>query len=205
MDSLDNTSVHTMAGLILAGGEGRRVGRQNKGLLKLQSKPLVQHVFERLKPQVDTVFISANEGIENYQQFTHEVVTDNLHYLGKGPLSGILSAKSLYLDKVDLLQVVPCDTPFIPNDLVSTLKKALLSKPDYDIAYAATPNHDHPAIFLCKTFINVDLEEHLAKGNHSLKSWIFRHNAIKVLFSDENAFININHLETLQEHQGLLC
>lgn len=205
MDSLNNDAEYSVAGLILAGGEGRRVGCQNKGFLVLQDKPLIQHVFERLSPQVDAILISANQDIDRYQQFTENVVTDDLPFLGKGPLSGILSAKSLYLNKTDLLQVVPCDTPFIPTHLVAALKQSLLSDSRYDIAYAATPSHDHPAIFLCKTSINKDLAEHLAIGSYSLKSWIFKHNAVKVLFEDENAFTNINHLETLQKHQDLLC
>lgn len=204
MVSLEHTSAGAVIGLILAGGEGQRVGRQNKGLLSLQGKPLVQHVAERLKPQVNTLLISANQDIKSYQQFTPNVVTDDAQCQGKGPLAGILSTQSFY-QKADLLQVVPCDTPFIPNDLVATLKHALLSEPHYDIAYAATATHDHPSIFLCKASINANLAEHLAQGKHSLKSWIFKHNAIRVLFADEQAFININYMETLQEYQGISC
>lgn len=205
MNSLECASTSSVVGLILAGGEGRRVGRQNKGLLTLQNKPLIQHVFERLKPQVDTVLISANQDIKVYEQFTPHVITDELSCQGKGPLSGILSATPWCLHKAELLQVVPCDTPFIPNHLVATLKSALLSDSSYEVAYAATANYEHPSIFLCRTSINRSLADHLAEGKYSLKSWIFKHNAIKVLFTDEHDFININHLGTLQAYQDFSC
>lgn len=188
-------------GLILAGGEGQRVGRQNKGLLKLQGKTLTQHILERLTPQVDKVVISANADVETYRSLVPNVYVDNPLYSNKGPLAGILTVSEQLYEKVNYIQVVPCDTPFIPTNLVSLLKQALLSKPEYDIAYATTTLCDHPSIFLCKAHINSQLLDHLAQGKLSIKSWLFKHSVISVHFDDELAFTNINYLETLEQYQ----
>lgn len=191
----------TTVGLILAGGEGRRVGRCNKGLLTLQGKPLVQHIFERLSPQVDKIIISANENVDAYRALVPDVYKDLPSCVGKGPLAGVYTASEQLDEHVRFLQVVPCDTPFIPPDLVIALKQALLANPENEIAYAATPLCDHPSIFLCKTSINRQLLRHLEQDKLSIKSWLFSHRTIKVLFDDELAFTNINHLETLAQYQ----
>lgn len=188
-------------GLILAGGEGQRVGRRNKGLLTLQGKSLVQHILERLSPQVDKIVISANEDIEVYQTLVPDVYKDLSTSVGKGPLAGILTTSQQFDGNIRFMQVVPCDTPFIPSDLVATLKQALLSHPENEIAYAATALCEHPSIFLCKTSINHRLFEHLEQGKLSIKSWLFSHRTIKVMFDDELAFTNINYLETLAQYQ----
>lgn len=194
-------SQYKIIGLILAGGQGQRVGRQNKGLLKLQGKPLVQHVLDNLSPQLDEVVISANEDVKSYQALVNEVFTDHPIWQGKGPLAGIISATQALPIDIDAIQVVPCDTPFLPNDLVAQLAKALFSDPQNEIAYAVTENCIHPSIFLCKPYINDKLADHLANEKYSLKSWIFSHHAVEVFFKDEQAFTNINHLETLASFQ----
>lgn len=192
---------HKIVGLILAGGQGQRVGKQNKGLLKLHNKPLAAHLLERLQPQVNKVVISANQDIEQYKKIVPEVYTDNPLFQGKGPLSGIISVCPALPKDIDAIQVVPCDTPFIPTDLVQRLSTALFSDPANEIAYAATQQCIHPSIFLCKPTINEQLADHLANDKYSLKSWIFKHHAVEVFFEDEQAFTNINHLETLAEFQ----
>ncbi|MFD1260480.1 molybdenum cofactor guanylyltransferase MobA [Entomomonas asaccharolytica] len=194
-------TAYKIIGLILAGGQGQRVGRQNKGLLKLQGKPLVQHVFDNLSAQVDEVVISANEDIKSYQTLVKSVFTDNPCWQGKGPLAGIISASQVLPKNIDAIQVVPCDTPFLPSDLIAQLAKALFSDPQNEIAYAATKDCIHPSIFLCKPYINAKLADHLANQKYSLKSWIFSHHAVEVFFEDEHAFTNINHLETLASFQ----
>ena len=65
-----------IAGLILSGGEGRRMGGVDKGLQHFQNQPLVQHVIERLSPQVDALWISANRNMSTYADFGHPVFSD---------------------------------------------------------------------------------------------------------------------------------
>lgn len=186
---------------IVAGGEGRRVGRQNKGLLLLKKKPLIGHVIQRISPQVQTILISANNQIETYQTLGFPVYPDLLPWKGNGPLAGIISLYPHISPDTDYLLTVPCDTPFLPANLVSTLLQALLSHPDARIAYASTPKMIHPSVFLCKPYTNDYLANHLNQHQYSLKSWIFAHPNIKVEFPDEHAFTNINDLDTLTDNQ----
>lgn len=118
-------------GLILAGGEGRRMGYRNKGLMELQGKPLVRHVAERISPQVDALYLSANADIETYEALGFRVIPDENSrerpFLGKGPLAGISALLSAIHDELsdeDLIQVVSCDGPFLPLNLVEKLRSA---------------------------------------------------------------------------------
>lgn len=190
-----------IAAFILAGGEGRRVGRQNKGLLSLNSHPLVNHVIQRIQPHVKNILISANNHIETYQSFGFPVYQDLPQWKGKGPLAGIVSLYSFIPAHTDYILVVPCDTPFLPANLVSSLYHALISNPDLLIAYAATPKQIHPSILLCKPCTNDYLANHLNHQHYSLKSWISAHPNIKVNFHDEHEFTNINDLDTLTRYQ----
>ena len=69
---------HGICGLVLAGGQGRRMGGVDKGLQLLQGRPLMQHVIERLRPQVDRVLINANQNLERYAEFGCPVVPDRV-------------------------------------------------------------------------------------------------------------------------------
>lgn len=196
-----NKSTYKIGGLILAGGEGQRVGRQNKGLLNLKDKPLVQHILDKLRGQLEFVAISANRDLEMYNKLDIPVFTDDFIWQGIGPLAGIASTYRYFPKHLEALLVVPCDTPFLPNNLVERLAGALFSSLNNEIAYAATKQSIHPSVFLCKPHINDHLVDHLQAGKQSLKSWIFRHSSVEVFFEEEHDFANINHLETLASYQ----
>lgn len=186
---------------ILAGGEGRRVGRQNKGLLTLKNKPLIHHVIDHIRSSVTSIIISANRQIEAYRQFGFPVYQDLPEWQNIGPLGGIISLYTHLPLHTEYMLVVPCDTPFLPSNLVTRLTKGLLTHPEASIAYAATATMIHPSIFLCKPYTNDHLANHLNQHHYSLKSWIFSHPNIKIEFPDEHAFTNINDLNTLTHNQ----
>ncbi|CAI3939273.1 Molybdopterin-guanine dinucleotide biosynthesis protein A (MobA) (PDB:1E5K) (PUBMED:32239579) [Commensalibacter communis] len=190
-----------ITGVILAGGEGRRMGRKNKGLIPLNDRPLIQHVIKRLHPQLDHILISANEDIATYQELGFPVISDHADFKNKGPLAGILSTTAFIPRSTDAVLIVPCDTPFLPIHLVSLLVNNLYTQTEYEIAYAATTSQIHPSIFLYKPTINNQLAAHLNQQQYSLKSWIFKHNAVKTIFEDEHAFTNMNDMETLRQNQ----
>lgn len=192
---------HKIAGLILAGGEGRRVGGKDKGLLPFRGYPLIYQTIQKFKSQLDWLAISANRNLEQYQDFKLPIFQDVDPWKHLGPLAGIASVSQFIPQNMDMMFVVPCDTPLLPYDLLDHLKLAMLRNSECQIAYAATENSIHPSIFLCKTEINSELPEHLASGKQSLKSWIFRHKNIKVYFPDEMNFTNMNYLETLAGYQ----
>ena len=111
-----------ITGVILAGGLGRRMGGVDKGLQNLNGRPLVQWVLDRLTPQVDTVLISANQNLLRYGEFGCPVVPDRIPDFS-GPLAGLHAALSQSTSP--LLATVPCDSPFLPADLVQRLHSAL--------------------------------------------------------------------------------
>jgi molybdopterin-guanine dinucleotide biosynthesis protein A len=113
-----------ITGVILAGGEGRRLGGVDKGLQELRGRPMVQWVLERLAPQVDTVLISANRNLQRYAAFGCPVLPDRIPDFA-GPLAGLHAA--LTQAATPLVATVPCDSPFLPADLVARLHAALMA------------------------------------------------------------------------------
>ncbi|MDH4189882.1 MAG: molybdenum cofactor guanylyltransferase, partial [Betaproteobacteria bacterium] len=123
-----------ITGIVLAGGQGRRMGGVDKGLQPLRGKPLVQWVIERLAPQVDEILVNANQNVEAYAGFGHPVVADDLGDFA-GPLAGLHAG--LKAARHALAVTVPCDSPFLPLDLVARLRDAL-GKHRADLAVAKT-------------------------------------------------------------------
>lgn len=125
--------------VVLAGGEGRRMGGLDKGLLGLDGRPLIAHVLARVAPQVGAVVLSANRNREVYERFGHPVVADRrAGHLG--PLAGIEAA--LVETRTPWALVVPCDLPFLPADLEARL--ARVGRP----AVAAAAGRRHAVIRL---------------------------------------------------------
>lgn len=135
-----------VSSIILAGGRATRMGGIDKGLVLFQQMSLVQHVINRLKPQVDEIFINANREINQYQSLGYHVLQDDIAGF-IGPLAGF--HLGLSHAKYDYLLTVPCDSPQLPADLVQRLFAALnLHKAD--IAVASSEGNAHPVFSLCK-------------------------------------------------------
>ena len=96
----------SISGLVLAGGQGRRMGGVDKGLELLNGRPLVAWVLERLAPQVDEILISANQNLEHYRSFGHPVLPDEVGGFA-GPLAGL--ERALASARHDLVVTSPCD------------------------------------------------------------------------------------------------
>lgn len=123
-----------ITGVILAGGLGRRMGSVDKGLQLLNGQPLAQHVAGRLAPQVDELLINANQNGERYAAFGHRVVPDQIPDFA-GPLAGLHAALSAATHP--LVATAPCDSPFLPADLIFRLFSGLTAA-NADIAVART-------------------------------------------------------------------
>src|SRR3982751_4442728 len=107
-----------VTGVVLAGGQGSRMGGVDKGLQPFRGKPMAAHVLERLAPQVDEILINANRNAEAYAQFGHRVIADEVAGFA-GPLAGF--ERGLAHASGALVVTVPCDSPFLPVDLVARL------------------------------------------------------------------------------------
>ena len=107
-----------VTGLILAGGLGRRMGGRDKGLQPFRGRPMAAWAIERLAPQVDTLLVNANQNPASYAAFGYPVVPDRIAGFA-GPLAGLHAGLSAC--ETPLLVTAPCDSPFLPEDLVDPL------------------------------------------------------------------------------------
>lgn len=196
----DPPKASRMIGLILAGGEGRRMGYCNKGLVSLEGKPLVAHVIDRLQPQVDQLYLSANSDIAMYEAFGLPVVQDLSKWRGKGPLAGIASLLP-HLKATDCLQVVSCDGPFIPTDLVATLQRAREESIDgvVKVAYATTAERGHYLYLQGKVADLQCIEALLAADQLRIRALLESVEAKPVLFQSETAFLNCNSIDDIHK------
>src|SRR6478672_11042374 len=114
--------VASVTGVVLAGGQGSRMGGVDKGLQEFRGKPMAAHAIERLAPQVDELLINANRNPDDYARFGHRVIADEIPGFA-GPLAGF--ERGLAHAAGDLVVTVPCDSPFLPADLVWRLRGRL--------------------------------------------------------------------------------
>lgn len=183
-----------ITGVVLAGGLGRRMGGTDKGLQELRGQPMVHWVIERLAPQVDELLINANQNGERYAAFGHRVVPDQIPGFA-GPLAGLHAA--LATATHPLVATAPCDSPFLPADLISRLFSALTAA-DADLAVAKTFDQAHPVFCLCRRSVLPHLTEFLESGGRKVDRWYSTLNIVEVAFDDEaDAFENINTHEEL--------
>jgi len=184
-----------ISGVVLAGGRGRRMGGQDKGWVSYRGRPLVEWTIERLAPQVDELFISANRNLDRYAALGHPVLRDPLPDY-PGPLAGILAA--LRRARHPLLLVVPCDTPAIPLDLAQRLHQALVAA-DAEIARVHDGRRWQPLHALLRTHLADDLAMALAGGERRLTQWQARHRLARADYADlPQAFCNLNDMTALQ-------
>ena len=183
-----------ITGLILAGGKGSRMGGVDKGLQVFRGRRLVDHVYERFAPQVGGVVINANQNQDAYRSFGVRVVSDAIGGFA-GPLAGLHAGLSV--SKRPLLASVPCDSPFLPADLVERLN-ARLDESGAELAVAKTGDQPHPVFCLLRRTLIDHLSDFLKGGGRKIDAWYATLNIVEVAFDDEaEAFSNINTLEEL--------
>ena len=184
--------MNRVTGIVLAGGQGRRMGGVDKGLQLLHGKPMVEHVIARLAPQVGEILINANQNLEAYARFGHRVVPDAIGGFA-GPLAGLHACLKAVRDAMVL--TVPCDSPFLPLDLFVRLEKEIRNK---DLAVARTGDQPHPVFSLVRASVLPHLEKFLAAGGRKIDAWYATLSVVEVPFDDEaDAFRNINTREEL--------
>ncbi len=193
-----------VTGLILAGGQGKRMGLVDKGLQRFRGSTMVTHVLRRLAPQVKKVAIIANQNTDAYSVFGAPVWPDDLTGF-EGPLAGLETG--LRRCMTDYLVTVPCDCPFLPVDLVQRLFDALESS-NADMAVAETSDptcaggvQPQPVFALMKTMVLPTLSDYLATGARKMDGWYDGIKVVRVRFDDHDAFRNINTLSELQQFE----
>jgi molybdopterin-guanine dinucleotide biosynthesis protein A len=190
-----------ITGLILAGGRGMRMGAVDKGLQPFRGMTMVEHAIARLAPQVDGLMVNANQNIDIYAGFGVPVWPD-VRPDYAGPLAGIEAG--LRHCPTPYLMTVPCDSPFLPQDLVARLANALLEQ-DAEIAIPVTgigaQRQSQPVFALLKVTLLEELATFLQNDGHKMMAWFASHKLVEVFFEDEAAFRNINTLAELQRFE----
>ncbi len=203
----------SVTGVILAGGQSRRMGGGDKGLLELNGKPMLQHVIDRLRPQVGSIAINANGDPGRFAQFGLPVIPDTVAGF-VGPLAGVLAGmrwSAAHAPEARWIVTAAGDAPLLPTDLVARLVAAAAERADA-IALAQSHGELHPVIGLWPVALADDLEEQLARGVRKVLHWTDRHGTVPVPFpaariggAEIDPFFNANTPQELEQLRAMVA
>lgn len=202
-----------VVGVLLAGGQSRRMGGGDKCLRNLGGRPMLAGIIERLRPQVSEMVISANGDPDRFAQFDLPVIADPIGGYA-GPLVGVLAGLQWLAasgaEGVTHIATIPTDAPFFPSDLVGQLQVAQDGKPDR-VVLAASDGRTHPVCGLWPVSLAGDLEAALRNGTRKVLDWTDLHDTVIQPFAmvsvdgrEIDPFFNTNRPEDLTEAEALL-
>ena len=196
--------------VILAGGLARRMGGGHKSMLQIDGVPMLDHVIQRLKPQVSQIALNVNGDTSKFSAYNLPTFADTIPGF-LGPLAGILSglrwAQNL---NSDCLISVAADTPFFPENLVEKLANytADMNEP---LALAFTRDEKgkvlrHPTFGIWPVSLADNLENALLKGLRKIVLWVDQNDGRGVEFDQclFNPFFNVNSPDDLAEAERLI-
>jgi molybdopterin-guanine dinucleotide biosynthesis protein A len=198
-----------IVGLLLAGGQSRRMGGGDKALRVIGGVPLLDRVIERIRPQVETLVLNANGDPARFVNFGLPIVPDSVPDYA-GPLAGVLAGLDWTAQhRPDCTHIVSVatDAPFLPRDLVSRLVCGM-EESGADLACAASGGQPHPVIGLWAVRLREDLRHAVVDETvRKVDAWTARHRLATVLFPSEpiDPFFNANRPEDLATAAALLA
>lgn len=194
-------------GVILAGGQSRRMGGRDKAVMEIFGEPMIAHVARRLAGQCKTVVISANGDASRFDFLNMPVVSDG--FSGhRGPLAGILAALDWMTEACPAAQwlaSIAVDTPFFPGDFVAKLHEERRKKSSL-LAMASSGGRKHPVDALWIATLRSDLRNTLSSGDiGKVGSWMAHHDAAVASWSTDpfDPFMNINTPDELEAARAL--
>ena len=196
------------SGVVLAGGLARRMGGGDKGLLELDGKPILDHVLERLRPQVRLLVLNANGDPERFSRWPYTVAADVLPG-NPGPLVGVLTGMDWTFANVPGLEwvvSVPTDAPFLPHDLVARMMAAV-EEEGADMACATSGGQRHPVVGLWPVSLRNELRHALIdEGVRKVDVWTGRYKVADVDFATDpvDPFFNANDEDDLAKAKALI-
>jgi molybdenum cofactor guanylyltransferase len=195
-----------IAGVILAGGLARRMGGGDKGLIALGGKPILAHVIEKLRPQVNALIINANGEAERFAAYGLPVVADSITG-SAGPLAGVLAGLDWAAGKgFDFIATAATDTPFFPRDLVRRFGDGVKAA-QAQLAVAASGGRHHPVFGLWSVELRDDLRRAVTEeGIRKVEDWTKRQRLTTVAFDDQpyDPFFNVNRPEDLAQAEIIM-
>jgi molybdenum cofactor guanylyltransferase len=197
-----------IVGLLLAGGQSRRMGGGDKALRMLGGVSLLERVIERLQPQVDSLVLNANGDPGRFERFGLPVVADSVPGFA-GPLAGVLAGldwTAAHYPGYRFVASVATDAPFLPRDLVARLIEAV-KQSGSDLACAASDGRAHPVFGLWPVELREDLRRAVVEeGIRKVDQWTARHRLTTVSFpvGPVDPFFNANRPEDFTAAERLL-
>jgi molybdopterin-guanine dinucleotide biosynthesis protein A len=197
----------SVVGLLLAGGQSRRMGGGDKCLRPLGGEAILSRIVGRVRPQVRRLVLNANGNPARFAGYDLPVIADSIEGFA-GPLAGVLAGLDwAAANAADCPWVasVPTDAPFLPADLVSRLRAAV--EQGADMACAASGGQPHPVVGLWPVRLRGDLRHALvAEQIHKVDIWTARYRLATVEFpiGGIDPFFNTNRPEDLAEAERLL-
>ncbi len=185
--------------VVLAGGQGRRMGGYDKPLLRLAGRPLLDHVLARLRPQVGDVALNANGDPARFAAWDLPVLADPVADL-PGPLAGVVAAMLWARERGLRVLTVPGDVPLLPLDLVARLAATDPGR----IALARADGRLHPTLALWPVALADTLLAALRADQRRVAAWAVEQRAVCVDFTDAAAFHNVNTPADLAVAESLL-
>ena len=182
-------TIADITAVVLAGGQGRRMGGQDKGLIQFDGQPLIAILVEQLESQMVDIVINANRNRELYADFGYDVIADRLENF-QGPLAGFASVMQQV--ETDFILTLPCDGPFLAEDYVVRFveKQRASGSP---IVVAHDGDRLQPVHALISTALRPSLEKFLESGERKIDRWYDLHAYQTADFSDcKSMFRNIN-------------
>lgn len=198
-----------VAGVILAGGLSRRMGGGDKCLRPIGGRPILAHIIERVRPQVDALVLNANGDPARFAAFGLPIAADVVEGFA-GPLAGVLTGlewAARHAPECRWVASFAGDAPFLPRDLVARLLAAVESE-GADLACAASQGQAHPVFGLWRVDLTEALRRALVEeGIHKVDRWTARYKLVQVDFAAEpvDPFFNTNRPEDLAEAERLLA
>ena len=193
-----------VVGIVLAGGQARRMGGGDKCLLEIGGETLLSRAIDRLSPQVSELVINANGDETRFASFDPPVVKDTIEGF-VGPLAGVLAGMrwaQAHAPDVPYIITAASDTPFFPRDLAQRLLFGA-GNDRLSIVLAASNGRVHPVFGLWSVALADDLEKALNSGLRKILDWTDMHNMVEVVFETDAAqidpFFNVNRPEDLAE------
>ena len=197
-----------VGGLLLAGGQSRRMGGGDKCLLQLGGMTLLEHARNRLEPQVECIALNANGALERFDAFDLPILEDVVEGFA-GPLAGVLTGMRWARENhphLTHIATAPSDTPFFPRDVVARMCAAAMES-SVPLACAASNGRTHPVFGLWDVRLADDLERALRdEGLRKIDIWTGRHGVAHAGYdvADFDPFFNINEPQDLLEAGALL-
>lgn len=202
MTAESSTPVEDITAVILAGGKARRMGGEDKGLIELHGRPLLDYIISAVWPQAGHILINANRNLDRYREFGYPVLADIMGDFF-GPLAGM--ASGMQASSTPYILTLPCDSPYVPASLAGRLYRAMAAA-DAEISVAHDGERLQPVFALLRCELLPGLQEYLEGGGRKIDTWYDRQRLAYADFSDlPDTFLNLNSPEDLPVIERLLA